>query len=116
MFPPGCGNDKLDAGDIYLISMFGTNQMLTAVGKELCLRDYQEGRHDQMWICEMGLYQQIGMCNRHTRFFLGRDEQDNPKCLGTFNGAWERLTFMELSLGGYSLMMNPQDKNNLGPL
>ena len=39
MFPPGRGNDNLDPGDIYLISVFGTNEMITAVGEDLCLRE-----------------------------------------------------------------------------
>jgi len=116
MFPPGRGNDELDAGDIYLISVFGTNEMLTAVGEDLCLREYQEGHWDQMWICEKNSNNRIGMRNRHTKRFLGWRENDQPRCLAWNNLAWEWLTFNRLGLGGYSIMVNPWGSWNLKPL
>ncbi|KAG0633902.1 hypothetical protein HOY80DRAFT_1102237 [Tuber brumale] len=94
MFPPGRRNDSLDAGETYLISLFGTNEMLTAVGEESCLREYQEDHWDQMWICKMTSDYRIGMRNRHTGNFLGCSM-----------GVW--LIFMRLSQGGYSLKVNP---------
>ena len=116
MFPPGGGNDSLDPGDIYLISVFGTNEVLTAVGKDTCLREYQEGHHDQMWICEMTSDHRIGIRNRHTRFFLGWWDNNQLKCHAPHNRAWEWLTFTRLSLGGYSIKVNPDGKEKLRPL
>ncbi|PUU75885.1 hypothetical protein B9Z19DRAFT_1109806 [Tuber borchii] len=107
MFPPGHGNDSLDAGDIYLISVFGTNEMLTAAGKELCLRAYQEGDHDQMWICEVTSDHQISMRNRHTERFLSWGYGNKLKCASRRNSSSEWLTFTRLSLGGYSLKVHP---------
>ena len=116
MFPPGRGNDKLDAGDIYLISMFGTNQMLTAVGKGTCLKEYQEGHYDQMWTCESNSDHRIGMRNRHTGLFLGRGGSDTLICSVPHFRAWEWLTFTRLSLGGYSLKVHPNGNDKLGPI
>jgi len=112
MFPPGRGNDKLDPGDIYLISVFGTNEMLTAVEKDTCLREYQEGHHDQMWICETNSDHRIGMRNRHTGLVLGGAEGDTLVCAVTHLHACEWLTFTRLSLGGYSLKVLPYNANN----
>jgi len=118
MFPPGRGNDKLDASDIYLISIFGTNEMLTAVGKEVCLREYQDGHHNQMWICEPNSDHRIGMRNRHTGLVLGRNDDGKLVCAVPHFQGHEWLTFTRLSLGGYSLKMYPQStsKNRLGPI
>jgi len=116
MFPPGRGNDKLDAGDIYLISVFGTNQVLTAAGGELCFGEYQEGHHDQMWICETNSNHRIGMRNRRTGFFLGRREHNHLKCVHHHLGPWEWLTFTRLSLGGYSIKVSPDGNEKLGPI
>jgi len=115
MFPPGRGNDKLDAGDIYLISVFGTNEMLTAIGKDTCLREYQEDHHDQMWICETNSDNRIGMRNRHTGLVLGRGDHKLICAVPHFR-ADEFLTFTRLSLGGYSLKVYPRDSNRLGPI
>jgi len=106
MFPPGRGDDNIDPGDIYLISVFGTDQMITAAGEDLCLREYQEGHHDQMWICETNSNQRIGMRNRHTRYFLGRKEDNKLKCANVHLHHWEWLTFTRLSLGGFSIKVN----------
>jgi len=116
MFPPGRGNDYLEAGDIYLISVFGTNEMLTAVGEELCLREYQEGHDDQMWTCEKNSNNRIGMRNRCTGRFLGRRDNYKVRCVANQNCGWEWLTFTRLSLGGYSLEVTPEFNNNLRPL
>ncbi|PUU75890.1 hypothetical protein B9Z19DRAFT_1089422 [Tuber borchii] len=116
MFPPGRGNDNLDAGDIYLISVFGTNEVLAAAGGELCLREYQEGHHDQMWICETNSDYRIGMRNKHTGFFLGRGEKNILRCIVPQLLPWERLTFTRLSLGGYSLRVSPDGGEKLSSL
>ncbi|PUU80595.1 hypothetical protein B9Z19DRAFT_1191735 [Tuber borchii] len=117
MFPPGCGNDHPAPGETYLISVFGTNDMLTAVGEDTCLREYQKGHHDQMWTCETNSGEQIGMRNRHTGCFLGRWKGDNLKCAASHFQGWERLTFRRHSLGGYSLLMvSPDDGRKLSPI
>ncbi|PUU75886.1 hypothetical protein B9Z19DRAFT_992631 [Tuber borchii] len=116
MFPSGRGNDKLDAGDIYLISVFGTNEMLTAVGEDICLREYFEGRDDQMWICEVTSDHQIGMRNRHTGCLLGQGEHGKLECYVQGLGSWAWLIFTRLSLGGYSLKVYRNGSNKLGPI
>jgi len=116
MFPPGRGNDSLDTGDMYLISVFGTNEMLTAVGEDICLREYQEGHHDQMWTCEMDSDQRIGMRNRHTGRYLGWWKQNQLKCAARRFLTWERLTFRRHSLGGYSLRVSPEGGDKLRSL
>jgi len=116
MFPPGRGNDFLEAGDIYLISVFGTNEMLTAVGNELCLLGYQEGSQSQMWTCEKNTDNRIGMRNRCTERFLGRRENYRVGCVARNSLGWEWLTFTRLSLGGYSLEVSPEFNNKLRPL
>jgi len=115
MFPPGRGNDKLDVGDIYLISVLGTNQMLAAAGEEPCLRDYQEGNLDQMWTCETDSDHRIGMRNRRTGKFLAQKDPNNLKCDWPGLGNRERLTFTRLSLGGYSIKALP-DEEKLGSI
>jgi len=110
MFPPGRGNDNLNPGDIYRISVFGTNQMVTAAGGELCLREYRKGHWDQMWICETNSNQRIGMRNRYTKKFLGRKEDNKLKCVEPNLLPWEWLTFTRLSLGGYSIKVNLDGK------
>ncbi|KAG0638999.1 hypothetical protein HOY80DRAFT_1076025 [Tuber brumale] len=62
MFPPRHGNDNLDAGGIYLINLFGTNQVLT-VGEELCLEEYKVGHRDKMWVSGINPNYGIGMRN-----------------------------------------------------
>ncbi|PUU75892.1 hypothetical protein B9Z19DRAFT_1089425 [Tuber borchii] len=118
MFPPGRGNDKLGAGDIYLISVFGTNEMLTATGEDTCLQEYQEDHHGQMWICEVPVTSdhQIGMRNKQTGRMLGWWEGNILKCKAKVNDAWEWLTFTRLSLGGYSLKVSPKGKERPRPL
>ena len=115
MFPHGRGNDKLDAGDIYLISVLGTNEVLTAVGNDACLREYKEGHHDQMWICETNSDNRIGMRNRHTGLVLGQMEQ-KLRCAVSQFGSAEWLTFTPLSLGGYSLQVRLYGNDKLGPI
>jgi len=110
MFPPGRGNDNIDPGDIYLISVFGTNQMITVAGEDLCLREYQEGHHDQMWICETNSDQRIGMRNKRTKYFLGRKEYNKLKCVHSHLDLWESLIFTRLRLGGYSIKVNLDGK------
>jgi len=90
--------------------------MLTAVGKDTCLQEYQEGHHDQMWICESNSDQRIGMRNRHTGYVLGRGNQGKLICAVPHFRSWEWLTFTRLSLGGYSLKLHPESGDKLGPI
>ena len=116
MFPPGRGNDHLAAGEIYLISLYGTNEMLTAVGEKVYIREYREGHDNQMWICEMDSDRRIGMRNIHTERFLGRRENYRVECVASYSRAWEWITFTRLSLGGYSLEVSPEWNNKLRPI
>jgi len=116
MFPPGRGNDSIDPGGMYLISVFGTNEMLTAVGEDICFREYQEGHHDQMWTSEMDSDQRIGMRNRNTGRYLGWWKQDKIRCAVRVFSGWERLTFRRLGLGGYSLRVSPEASPKLRSL
>ncbi|PUU75895.1 hypothetical protein B9Z19DRAFT_305061 [Tuber borchii] len=115
MFPPRNGNDILVAGEIYWISVLGTNEMLAAA-EDLCLREYQESDWNQMWVCEITSGCRTGMRNRQTNRFLGWRGNDQPRCLSSYHFAWEWLTFIRHSLGGYSIMMNPWGLDKLRPL
>ncbi|PUU75898.1 hypothetical protein B9Z19DRAFT_1130590 [Tuber borchii] len=115
MFPPGRGNDHLNAGDIYWISLLGTNKVMTAKGEKLYLREYQKGRWDQMWICETNLDGRISMRNRHTQRFLGRRVDHTVGCVSSHSGDSEWLTITRLSLGGYSLEVS-REGNKLRPI
>ena len=90
--------------------------MLTAVGKDTCLQEYQEGHYDQMWICESNSDHRIGMRNRHTGYVLGRGDHGKLICSVPHFRAWEWLTFTRLSLGGYSLKLHPESGDKLGPI
>ena len=116
MFPAGRGNDPLNAGDIYRISLLGTNKMLGAIGEKLCLQEYQKRYWHQMWICEMNSDRRIGMRNRHTKRFLGRREGHAVGCISPHSGPSEWLTFTRLSLGGYSLEVSLEGNNKLRPI
>ncbi|KAG0126842.1 hypothetical protein HOY82DRAFT_569406 [Tuber indicum] len=108
MFPPGLGNVGLNVGYKFVISLFGTNEVLTAEGEEVCLREYKEGNEGQAWLCEMNSENRFGMRNAATGRLLGRrgfwGEQFG--CSATNHLRWEWLTFTRLSLGGYSLMVS----------
>jgi len=86
--------------------MFGTDEMLAAVGEDLCLQKYKEGQWNQMWICEVTWDYRIGMRNRHTKLFLCWRENNKVGCAAQKNLSWEWLTFKRLGLGGYSLMVS----------
>ncbi|PUU75897.1 hypothetical protein B9Z19DRAFT_1130589 [Tuber borchii] len=116
MFPPRRGNDSLDAGEIYLISVFGTNEVLAAVGTQAYLQKYQEGHWAQMWICETNLDGRISMRNRDTKMFLGSCEYEELNCAVPHPRVWEWLTFTWLSVGGYSLKVHCGDKDKLRPI
>ncbi|KAG0639006.1 hypothetical protein HOY80DRAFT_1137082 [Tuber brumale] len=118
MFPPGHGNDSLDVGDIYVISLFGRNEVFTpdSEREEICLREYQEGHRDQLWVCEKNSDNQIGMRNRQTGRLLGWIGDNNFGCVATLLLPDEGLTFTRLSLGGYSLWVRPDAGNKLRPV
>ncbi|PUU75887.1 hypothetical protein B9Z19DRAFT_1130579 [Tuber borchii] len=59
--------------------------MFTAVGEGFCLQEYQEGHHDQMWICEKDSDYQIGMRNRYTGRFLGTQGAGRFECIAPHN-------------------------------
>ncbi|PWW77335.1 hypothetical protein C7212DRAFT_362329 [Tuber magnatum] len=116
MFPPGRGNDSLVVGEIYLISLFSTNEMLTAEGEALRLREYQEGHWDQMWVCEKNSDNRYGMRNKHTRRFIGLEDHGQLLCLAKEQTICRSLLFERLSLGGYSIMVTFVGGLKLGPL
>ncbi|PWW77332.1 hypothetical protein C7212DRAFT_342264 [Tuber magnatum] len=116
MFPPGRGNDNLVVGEIYMISLFGTNEMLTAEGVELRLRGYQEGNREQMWVCEKNSDNRYGMRNRQTGRLLGQRDNNRFACAVYDHLEWEWLAFTRDSLGGYSITVSPASGDKLGPL
>ncbi|KAG0639001.1 hypothetical protein HOY80DRAFT_965187 [Tuber brumale] len=111
MFPPGRGNDKLNVGCKYVISLYGTSEVITAEGKEVCLREYEEENESQVWACQINKLNRFGMRNSATGFFLGRgDEQQGFSAFAKVHELWESLTFTRLSHGGYSLMVQTPDR------
>ncbi|CUS08545.1 unnamed protein product [Tuber aestivum] len=104
MFPPGRGNDNLDVGQKFVISLFGTSEVLTAEGQDVRLREYEKDKRSQIWVCETNSNGRFGMRNSATGRMLGRGNQkDGVGCFATKHLPWECLTFTRLSLGGYSL-------------
>ncbi|CUS10126.1 unnamed protein product [Tuber aestivum] len=104
MSPPGRGNDNLDVGQKFVISLFGTSEVLTAEGKDVHLREYEKDKGSQIWVCEMNSNGRFGMRNSATGRLLGRGHKENKvACFATAHGPWEWLNFTRLSLGGYSL-------------
>ncbi|RPA94563.1 hypothetical protein L873DRAFT_1700971 [Choiromyces venosus 120613-1] len=117
MFPPGRGNDILNVGQKYVISLYGTNEVFTAEGEEVRLREYQQDDRKQTWICVQNVYKRIGMQNEDTRRFLGRwNKMSHFACIAQAPWDWESLYFTRLSLGGYSLMVNKCDRYELNPV
>ncbi|KAG0638996.1 hypothetical protein HOY80DRAFT_1076017 [Tuber brumale] len=94
MFPPGRGNDKLNVGCKYVISLYGTS--------EVCLREYEEENESQVWACQINKLNRFGMRNSATGFFLGRGDEQQ---WFTAHELWETHTFTRLSYGGYALMV-----------
>ncbi|CUS10129.1 unnamed protein product [Tuber aestivum] len=109
MFPPGCGNDVPIVGRVYVISLFGTNEVLTGQGEWLRFEEYQEGQWDQMWVFHINSDNWHGMKNRSTGCFLGRAEGNETRCSTRDHLPWEHLSFARHGLGGYSIMMSPRD-------
>ncbi|PWW77331.1 hypothetical protein C7212DRAFT_276563 [Tuber magnatum] len=118
MFPPGRGNDSLEVGQKFVISLFGTSQVFTAEGKAVRLREYEKGKGNQTWVCEMNSNGRIGMRNAATGCFLGRHkDQGEFACVVTHHLKHEWLTFTRLSLGGYSLMvLSPTGGDKISPV
>ncbi|RPA94561.1 hypothetical protein L873DRAFT_1814074 [Choiromyces venosus 120613-1] len=117
MFPPGRGNDILSVSQKYVISLYGTNDVFTAEGEEVRLREYKKDSKSQIWICTETEDNRISMQNQHTLRFLGRsDTSPNSACLAKAHQPWEDLDFTRLSLGGYKLMMKRCGQYQLDPI
>ncbi|KAG0632960.1 hypothetical protein HOY80DRAFT_914110 [Tuber brumale] len=116
MFPPGHGNDNLNIGDKFVISLFGTSLVFTAEGDKVRLTEYKVKDESQIWVCQMNSDYQIGMRNEHTGRFLGRWHFDQFLCCASVHQPWEGLNFTRLKLGGYSLRVNPQRGDKRWPI
>ncbi|RPA94558.1 hypothetical protein L873DRAFT_1814066 [Choiromyces venosus 120613-1] len=116
MFPPGRGNDNLDVGQKYVISLYGTNEVFTAEGTEVRLRGYKKDSKNQIWICTENKDNRISMQNQHTLRFLGRRNSSHFACLAAAHQAWEDLYFTRLNLGGYKLMVISSSITELKPV
>ncbi|RPA94566.1 hypothetical protein L873DRAFT_1814084 [Choiromyces venosus 120613-1] len=117
MFPRGRGNDNLNAGQKYVISLYGTNEVFTAEGEEVRLREYKQDDRRQTWICVQNNHKRIGMQNEDTKRFLGRwQKMSHFACVARAHSAWESLYFTRLSLGGYSLMARNCSNDELKPV
>ncbi|CUS08546.1 unnamed protein product, partial [Tuber aestivum] len=113
MFPPGRGNDCLEVGHKFVISLFGTSMVFTAEGEDVRLREYEKGKMSQIWACEMNSDNRYGMRNGATGCLLGRDNNTEVLCQVKRHKLFEWLTFTRLSLGGYSLAI-PCPEGTLG--
>ncbi|CUS13529.1 unnamed protein product [Tuber aestivum] len=117
MFPPGRGNDTPCAGRKFVISLFGTSEVLTAEAEAVCLREYDEGHRSQIWVCERNACNYFGLRNVASGLYLGRrDTHDRIVCCGVGLHGWEELAFTRLSDGGYSLMVRKLAKEKLFPV
>ncbi|RPA94551.1 hypothetical protein L873DRAFT_1814053 [Choiromyces venosus 120613-1] len=117
MFPPGRGNDILNVGQKYVISIYGTNEVFTAEGVEVRLREYKEDDRRQIWICSQDKNSRFGMQNEATRRFIGRKSALTYfACAAQSQRGWESLYFTRLSMGGYSVMVINASDERLHPL
>ncbi|RPA94559.1 hypothetical protein L873DRAFT_1814070 [Choiromyces venosus 120613-1] len=105
MFPPGRGNDNLNVGQKYVISLYGTNEVFTVEGRDIRLRGYTKDSKNQIWICTENKDNQIGMQNEASSLFLGQ-WHSLFLCSAVVQKSWENLYFTRLSLGGYKLVIN----------
>ncbi|RPA94553.1 hypothetical protein L873DRAFT_1746802 [Choiromyces venosus 120613-1] len=106
MFAPGRGNDNLNVGQKYVISLYGTNEVFTAEGGYIRLRGYTKDSKNQIWICTQNQNNQIGMRNEASRLFLGQQQRSLFFYSAVVQKSWENLYFTRLSLGGYKLVIN----------
>ncbi|KAG0124738.1 hypothetical protein HOY82DRAFT_673444 [Tuber indicum] len=116
MFPPGRGNDNLNVGDKFAISLFGTSLVFTADGERVYLSEYEVKNEKQIWVCQMNSDFRIGMRNEHTGRFMGRWHHDQFRCAAPHHQPWECFIFTRLKLGGYSIRSNPQGSTKRWPI
>jgi len=110
MLPSGYGNDCLSVGGRFVISLYGTNDVFTAEGECLRVRDYRKNDASQIWICQMNKTNRYGFRNEQTRRFLGRDKCANLVCTISEHLGWECLTFTKVGMGGYALTVPVDDR------
>ncbi|RPA94562.1 hypothetical protein L873DRAFT_1410171 [Choiromyces venosus 120613-1] len=117
MFPPGRGNDNLNVGQKYVISLYGTNEVCTVEGRDIRLRGYKKDNKNQIWICTKHKDNHIGMQNEDTRRFLGWwDETSRFACGVEIQESLENLYLRRHNLGGYSLMVKKCDSYEINPV
>ncbi|KAF8542025.1 hypothetical protein BDD12DRAFT_790065 [Trichophaea hybrida] len=104
MLPPGHGDSSLEIGERFVISIYGSEKVLTAESICLSIRLYT-GDPTQIWKCMQCNDNHVGFLNVGTRKYLGRNS-DNGTCFSEGLGSWERLTFTNLGTGGYRLFFN----------
>jgi protein-tyrosine phosphatase len=102
MYLPGTGKDGLAIGNTYVISIYGTDKVFTAEGKDLRVREYT-GDNSQLWKCIHDARNRLAFTNVGTGKYLGRDVYQHLACYATSQGDWECITLMALLEGGYRL-------------
>ncbi|KAF8535037.1 hypothetical protein BDD12DRAFT_894324 [Trichophaea hybrida] len=105
MYPRGNGNSCVEVGQRFIISIYGTEKVFTAVGDcahvRTCVRDLT-----QIWTCVRDNNNQFGFINQRTARFLGRDYNNNLLCSAAMLTEMEYLTLIKLSSGGYKLCIS----------
>jgi hypothetical protein len=109
MLPPSSGDDCLQLGHRFVISLYGTDSVFTAEGNDLRVRPYSNN-DNQIWICVRDENNQFGFINRATGKYLGRDVYQHLACYADAQKGWECLTFTKLTEGGYRLSVPVDDK------
>jgi len=102
-YPPRSGNDGIAVGNIYVISIYGTNKVFTADGNDLRVKDYADNNNYQLWKCIQDPSNRFAFTNVGTGKYLGRDVYQHLACKATSQADWECITLTALPEGGYRL-------------
>lgn len=113
-FPWGGGNDRLIEGQIYIISIYGTDKVFVAEAEIargwLRVSKFRPEDQVQYWKCTKDSSGRWGFLNIVTHKFLGRDVYQNLACKESEQKGWESLVITALSSGGFRLSAHIDDR------
>ncbi|KAI1359174.1 hypothetical protein F5Y08DRAFT_332528 [Xylaria arbuscula] len=96
----GHGDDSIQAGKDFVLSLYGTDSVFTAVNDDLRIKTYSNS-WNQIWECVKDQNNQCGLKNRGTAKFLGRDQWGHLACFAPRQSYWEYITLTKAATGGY---------------
>ncbi|KAJ3579342.1 hypothetical protein NPX13_g1221 [Xylaria arbuscula] len=96
----GHGDDSIQAGKDFVLSLYGTDSVFTAVNDDLRIKTYSNS-WNQIWECVKDQNNQCGLKSRGTAKFLGRDQWGHLACFAPRQSYWEYITLTKAATGGY---------------